>query len=201
MAVADTVVAATLAERVANHMTVVFPTTVDAGAWQVARDSRDGTVVVVWRAGYEPVQPQVRGMLLYRWLCSLRDAGFTAQARLDLAPFGRPDEVSRDGIARWLHVTGWAWPGVAVSEPLPPLPPKPRRSTVPLPKGHGLRCPLSGIIPVEAQFTYRADAVEVVLIYELPEWSWGQLETRPAAWLLDLAEQHRPLAAPGGERG
>jgi hypothetical protein len=31
-----------------------------------------------------------------------------------------------------------------------------------------------------------------VLLYETPDFSWGALETQPPAWLVELAEQHRP---------
>lgn len=186
-----TFVPATLAHRVSAHMTVTFPEVATAGGWTVAADTRDGTAAVVWQPGTEPMPPRVRGMLLYGWLCSLRDAGFTGDARVDMSVFGRPVD-SPDGVARWLHVTGWAAPEVTVTAPLPPLPPKVPQCVVPLPAGHGLRCPLSGLVPQEVQFTYRTSGVETVLIYETPDFSWGQLETRPPAWLASLAEQHRP---------
>lgn len=181
----------TLAQRVSDHMTTVFPEVVAAGGWTVAADTRDGSAVVVWRPGDEPVQPRVRGMLLYRWLCSLRAAGFTAEALVDMSVFGRPVD-SPDGVARWLHVTGWAAPDRPVAVPLPPLPPKTPTVVVPLPAGHGLRCPLSGLVPGDVAFTYRPAGVEVVLVYETPDFSWGALETRPPAWLVSLAERHRP---------
>jgi hypothetical protein len=188
---AATFVPVTLAHRVSRHMTTVFPEVVTAGGWTVAADTRDGTAVVVWQPGTEPMQPQVRGMLLYRWLCSLRAAGFTAEARVDMTPFGRLVD-SPDGIARWLHVTSWSEPDAVVAAPLPPLPPVTPSCTVPLPAGHGLRCPLSGLVPTEVQFTYRPSGVETVLLFETPDFSWGALETRPPAWLVALAEEHRP---------
>lgn len=96
-----------LAERVSAHMLATFPES-PCGGWEVARDTRDNTAAVVWRARemFGGMQG-VRGTMLYRWLCSLRDAGFTAQPRLDEA-FGRPDETS--AIAHWLHVTAWTAP-------------------------------------------------------------------------------------------
>lgn len=182
-----------LGDRVSTHMTSAFPSTPDTGGWTVARDQQDGTAVVVWVKGMEPVQPQVRGMVLYRWLRSLRAAGFDAQARTDMAVFGRPDEESPDRIARWLHVTGWSEPAARTAAPLPPLPAKPAQRTVPMPRGRSLVCPLSGVPVSEVLFTYRVDgSVEIVLHYESGEWDWASIETQPAAWLVELAEQHRP---------
>jgi hypothetical protein len=183
-----------LARRLATHMETHVPDTEYAGGWTVARDQRDNTAVVVWR-GDEPVQPQVRGMTLYRWLCSLRLAGFTAEARTDMAVFGRPGDQSPDGIAHWLHVTGWSAPAPVAAEPLAPLPPQRPRVTVPLPHGRVV-CPLTGVSAAEAQFTYRPDGgVEVVLHFETPDLDWAQLEPRPPAWLLDIARMQAPDAA------
>lgn len=187
-----TIVTTGLAEQVSAHMTSTFPIADLYGGWTVATDTRDGSAVVVWQPGDEPAQPGVRGMLLYRWLCSLRDAGFTGEARTDMAVFGRPDEESPDRIARWLHITAWSAPATVEVPPLPPLPPKTPSCVVPLPAGHGLRCPLSGLLPTEAQFTYRPTGVEIVLVFETADFSWGALETQPPAWLADLAEESRP---------
>lgn len=97
--------ATTLTQRAATHMNAISPNPA-CGGWVVAEDHRDGTAVVVYRT--DPGWPQagVRGTTLYRWLCALRDAGFTAEARLDLEVFGKPDEQSE--IAHWLHTTGWS---------------------------------------------------------------------------------------------
>lgn len=83
------------------------------GDYEVAVDHGDGSVVVVWRQGMWGGMQGVRGTMLYRWLCSLRTAGFTAEPRLDMAPFGRPDEHAE--IAWWLHVTAWSDPAGGAS--------------------------------------------------------------------------------------
>ncbi|MEY9876614.1 hypothetical protein ABH931_006124 [Streptacidiphilus sp. MAP12-33] len=104
----STTPAMTLARRVAAHMEAHYPDTTDAAAWTVAEDHRDGSAVVVWRIGNDRAFPAgARGTVLYRWLLSLRDAGFAAEARTDMEVFGRPDEEAPGGRALWLHVTDW----------------------------------------------------------------------------------------------
>lgn len=181
-------------------MTAVFPEAVPTGGWTVAPGSETGDAVVVWQPGDEPAQPQVRGMLLYRWLCSLRDAGFTCEACTDMAVFGRPEQESPDGIARYLRITAWSKPPAAVAAPLPPLPPKPLHRDVALPPGlaRELRCPLTGVTPSEVRFTYRAAGVEMTLVYETADLHWGAAVPVPPVWLQELAEQHRPQG--GGSR-
>lgn len=188
-----TAVRTDLAGQVDAHMQRIHPEATAAGGWTTARDSRDGSAVVAWRQGTEPAQPGVRGTLLYRWLCSLRDAGFDAQARTDMEVFGRPDEESPDRYARWLHVTAWAQPEPHLAAPLPPLPPEPPQVITPLPSGRRLVCPLSGVPVSELVFTYRPGRpVEIVLHYEAGDWDWAALEPEPPQWLADFAEQHRP---------
>jgi hypothetical protein len=97
----------TLAERVSAHMET-WPGN-EFGGWIVAEDHRDGSAVVVWRQA--DWGGNVRGNMLYRWLGSLRDAGFTAEARLDMEALGRPDEMA--DIAHWLHVTAYTAPPCA----------------------------------------------------------------------------------------
>jgi hypothetical protein len=181
-----------VAVLVSDHMTKHFPEDGYAGGWTVARDRRDGTAVVVWRRADEPVQPQVRGMALYRWLCSLRDAGFTGEARTDMEVFGRPEGQSQDGIARWLHVTAWSAPAAVADLPLAPMPPRPPVVTVSVPVGRRMVCPLSGVPVVELEFTYRPDRTEIVAHYQGDGHDWAQVETEPPSWLAGLAEQHRP---------
>jgi hypothetical protein len=180
-----------------------FPGTLPVGGWIVARDSGDGTAVVVWKPGGEPVQPMVRGLVLYRWLISLRAGGFSADASLDMAPFGRPEQESPDQVARYLRVTAWSSAAAdAATVPLPPLPAKAPRRTVPLPAGRRgeFRCPLSGIIPIEVDVRYLpGGALDLTLNYESGDRHWGQGVPVPPPWLLELVEQHRP-AAEGGDR-
>lgn len=97
-----------LAYRVAEVMTRIHPETRDViGGWTVAEDHRDGTAVVVWQQGDGTWPATLRGTVMWRWLWALRGAGFTVEPRLDMEVFGRPDEESPDGRARWLHVTAW----------------------------------------------------------------------------------------------
>jgi hypothetical protein len=183
----------TLAQRVSDHMTAHFPVADLHGAWNVACDTRDGSAVVAWRPGDEPAQPQVRGMLLYRWLCSLRDAGFTGEARVDMTVFGRPVD-SPDGLARWLHITAWSRPS-APAAPLPPLPPATPRAYVALTAAQGreFRCPLTGIVPAEVSVRYLpGGGLDMTLTFGSGDLHWGQGVPRPPAWLLELVEQHRP---------
>jgi hypothetical protein len=100
-----------LPARVSAHMQTHFTDDTEAGGWTCARDHRDNTAVVVWRpAGDLLTTPRIRGLQLSRWLDSLRDAGFVGEPRTDMEVFGRPGEESPDGIARWLHITGWSEP-------------------------------------------------------------------------------------------
>jgi len=98
-----------LATRVDAHMRTVFPDDVDAGGWICARDRRDNTVVVVWRSSGNPtlLPGGARAVIIARWHTSLQNAGFVSEPRTDMEVFGRPDEQSDDGRARWLHITGW----------------------------------------------------------------------------------------------
>jgi len=78
------------------------------GGWICLRDERDGTAVIAYKTGSDFLNTVgIRGNALWRWMCSLRDAGFTVEARLDMELYGRPDDLSPDGRAQWLHVTGW----------------------------------------------------------------------------------------------
>lgn len=184
----------TLAQRVADHMTSRFPTDSWVGGWIAACEPETGDAVVVWRP-VTPVQPRVRGSLLYRWLSDLRDAGFTAEACTDMAVFGRPDEQSPDRVARYLRITDWsALARAKAPAPLPPLPPAPPHRDVDLPpaKARDFACPLSGTVPAFARFRYLPGHVEVTLTYETPDTGWGAAVPHPPPWLLALAEQHRP---------
>lgn len=97
-----------LPERVLAHMEEHFPEPVEAGDYLVARDYRDNTAVVVWRKGTDPHMPGgASSFLIYHWHISLTNAGFICVGRTDMEVFGRPDEQSPDGRARWIHITGW----------------------------------------------------------------------------------------------
>ncbi|MCX4809071.1 hypothetical protein OG601_46945 [Streptomyces sp. NBC_01239] len=189
-------VPADLADRVVAHMQGKFPDDVDAGAWTVARDSRDNTAVVVWRAASDLLTlPQIRGLRLGRWLDSLRDAGFTADARTDMEVFGRPDEQSPDGRARWLHITGWTKPQPRVDRVagrtakvchhvvLDP-------ATTPLMDNHWRK----NIRPDMVAFTYHPDGIcggLTAVVYVAGEEAGDPLGVHIPDWLRDIAEAHR----------
>lgn len=100
-----------LTARVAAHMEQFADS--ECGGWLVAEDHRDGTAVVVWQAREMfGGMPGIGGTMLWRWMWSLRGAGFAAVPRTDLEVFGRPDEESE--YARWLHITAWSAPGLGV---------------------------------------------------------------------------------------
>lgn len=93
-----------LAEEVAAHMTAHFPDDPQFGGWEVARDTADGSAVVVWRShGTTLTTPAVRGQLLARWLDHLRGAGFVGVAHTDHSVFDTARQP--DGYACWLHIT------------------------------------------------------------------------------------------------
>lgn len=183
----------TLGDRVAAHMRRYDQQT--GGDYEVAVDHRDGTAVVVWRAGMFGSMQGVRGTMLYRWLCSLRTAGFTAEARLDMEVFGKPDEESE--IAWWLHVTAWTDPA---RSPIP-IPP-PRRT--PRYEYRHVRLDPDAHPPVTnslgstgrlwgARFYYWPNRpVDVHVEYEHDAWLLPPPNV--PQWLADLAEQHRPAA-------
>lgn len=114
----DAPVAADIPGRVNAHMQSSFPDDVDAAGWICARDYRDNTAVVVWRPaeGAPAMLPGgARATVIARWHMSLQNAGFISNPRTDMEVFGRPEEQSDDGRARWLHITGWD-PELVVSE-------------------------------------------------------------------------------------
>jgi hypothetical protein len=104
-----------LPDRVDAHMRAHFPDDADAGGWICARDYRDNTAVVVWRSSgnAELLPGGARAVVITRWHMSLQNDGFISNPRTDMEVFGRPDEQSDDGRARWLHITGWD-PGLMV---------------------------------------------------------------------------------------
>lgn len=193
-----------LAERVSRHMQTHFPDTTPAASWQVARDDRDGTAVVVAFPGSNRTLPGgCYAIHAYHWLCSLRDAGFTVEARTDMEVFGRPDEQAPGGRARWIHVTAW--------EPKPPV----RERSVPemvaelkqklglLPQ-HYVRLNPADHPPVDAinrqdihadlaRFTYQPDDKHgglTVTVYQ-DETGYPIGVDKVPTWLRELGEAHR----------
>ncbi|GAB3115894.1 hypothetical protein GCM10027160_23960 [Streptomyces calidiresistens] len=92
-----------LGHRVTDHMHTHFPDT-PTGGWETALDTTDGTVALVWRAREWGSMAGIRGRMLDTWLSSLREAGFTADTRFDMAVFGRPDDHTPDH-PHWIHIT------------------------------------------------------------------------------------------------
>lgn len=182
-----------LAERVSRHMQTHFPDTTAAASWTVARDERDNTAVVVAGPGDDPTMPGGSyGIHAYRWMCSLRDAGFTAEARTDMEVFGRPDEQAPDGRARWLHITSW-------SKPLP-VPPEKRGFVVPGPREHFVSVTPGStpkLFSVGAQgpdtvwgfrFSYYKGRLTIAVDFEHSCW---RLLGEPPEWVLDIARAHK----------
>jgi hypothetical protein len=195
---------AELAIQVDEHMVSNFPST-PAGDWEVARDPRDLTAVVVWRLGTMGfTQPGVRGAMLYRWLCSLHDAGFVVQSRLDMEVFGRPDEESPDGYAHWLHITGWSEPQPRVRNTCLERSPRPmyrhRVTAHPTdPNPFGGPTGYASSRPIGYHFTYWAPDVfphPITYAIEYATHSEG-MSILPPDWLVALAEEHRSCAKAG----
>jgi hypothetical protein len=199
------------AERVSRHMETHFPDTIPAASWQVARDDRDNTAVVVAFPGSDRTLPSsCYAIHAYRWLCSLRDAGFIAEPRTDMEVFGRPDEEAPGGRARWLHVTGWD-----------PKPPVPNRSISELAAElwkklgllpqHFVRLNPADHPPVDAvnRDSVRADLA--VFTYQ-PDGKYGGMTVavyedtsgypvgvgKVPAWLWEIGEAHRDHGMDGG---
>lgn len=187
-----------LAERVSRHMQTVFPDTEAAASWVVARDERDNTAVVVAQPGYDHTLPGgCRAMHLFRWHTSLQYAGFTSEPRTDMEVFGRPEEQSHDGRARWLHITGWDEARIIPYRTVPELVRELKRKIGTLPQHHVRLRPADnppmddvqrkGIRPDLAVFTYHDDGkyggmdVDVyanqtgypVAVGNVPAWLWA----------------------------
>jgi hypothetical protein len=100
-----------VADRVSAHMETTFPYIETSGGWICLRDERDGSAAIAYKNGSSLLDTVgIRGNMLWRWMCSLRDVGFTVEPRLDMELYGDPDAESPDGRARWLHVSAWATP-------------------------------------------------------------------------------------------
>jgi hypothetical protein len=176
-----------------------FPDDEESGGWTVARDSRDNTAVVVWRAASDLLtMPQIRGFQLGRWLDSLRDAGFAAEPRTDMEVFGRPDEQSADGRARWLHVSNWVEPkarpeslGNRIGKVCHHVILDP--ATTPLMDNYWRK----GIRPDMVAFTYHPDDIcdgLTAVVYAAGEEEGDPLGVYIPAWLRAIAEAHRDHA-------
>ncbi|WP_405506369.1 hypothetical protein OG323_06165 [Streptomyces cyaneofuscatus] len=177
---------------VVDHMTTHCPGT-DFGDWEIGQNPTNGTIGVVWRVGTSRNgQAGVRGMVLYRWLNSLKDAGFVVEARTDMTVFGRPDEHAQ--TAWWLSVNGWDPAAVRHRAPVQRAArPRPIPSvTVPLTtRPADLWNAFLGEFPESITFEYKPTGLVVIASYP----STSQWIPRPAPWLTDLAETHRPTTA------
>lgn len=196
-----------LAERVSRHMQTHFPETTAAASWTVARDERDNTAVVVVGPGDDPTMPGGSyGIHAYRWLCSLRDAGFAVEPRTDMEVFGRPDEQSPDGRARWMHITGWSEAAIVpersvfelVTELCQKIGMRPRHYVQLDPTAHPLVDTAFGAV-VQAEtacFTYQPDGKYggmTVTVYQ-GETGYQVGVGKVPAWLQEIGEAHREHA-------
>lgn len=179
----------TLGDRVAAHMVQFDQQT--GGDYVVAVDHRDGTAVVVWREGMFGSMQGVRGTMLYRWICSLRTAGFTAEARLDMEVFGKPDEESE--IAWWLHVTDWSEPAARPDHARR----RPRYIERHVRLDPAVSEPVTSHLgmarPWGARFRYWPDRVDIAVEYEHEACLLPTPDV--PVWLAALAEERRPVEA------
>jgi hypothetical protein len=196
-----------LAERVSRHMQEHFPDTTAAASWTVARDERDNTAVVVAGPGDDPTMPGGSyGIHAYRWLCSLRDAGFTAEARTDMEVFGRPDEQAPGGRARWLHITAWDEKAIVpersilelVAELYQKIGMRPQHYVELDPGVHPpVETVFGGVVRAEtACFTYHPDGEcggMTVTVYQ-DGTGYKVSNSKVPAWLWEIGETHREHA-------
>ncbi|MFE2973353.1 hypothetical protein [Streptomyces sp. NPDC059258] len=184
-----------LARIVIDHMTTHCPGA-EAGDWEIGQHPTNRTIGIVWRVGAAGfTQPGVRGTTLYRWLNSLKDAGFAVEARTDMTVFGRPDE--HVATAWWLSVDGWSLAAVRHQAPVQrTVPPKPTPSvTLPLKtRTADLKHYVTGEFPESVTFEYKPAGLEVIADY--PDWS--ERIPFPEAWLVDLAAANHPALSPEG---
>ncbi|AWT42610.1 MULTISPECIES: hypothetical protein [Streptomyces] len=197
-----------LAERVSRHMQTHFPDTTAAASWTVARDERDNTAVVVAGPGDDPTMPGGSyGIHAYRWLCSLRDAGFTAEPRTDMEVFGRPDEQAPGGRARWLHITAWDETAIRPERSIVGLVNELCQKIGLLPQ-HFVQLDPSAHPPVDAafgaavradtaRFAYHPDGGMTVAVYQ-GETGYPVSTGQVPAWLREIGEAHREHASPFG---
>jgi hypothetical protein len=190
-----------LAERVSQHMQTHFPDTMAAASWTVARDERDNTAVVVAQPGYDRTLPGgCRAIHLFRWHTSLSDAGFICEPRTDMEVFGRPDEQSPDGRARWLHITGWDPAPIVPHRTIPELITEltgkigllPEHWVV-LEQGEQrlVETVFAGLVrPDTAVFKYKPDGSISVSVY-VGETGHRVSDVRVPDWLLKVGEAHR----------
>ncbi|MEU6365706.1 hypothetical protein ABZ876_08115 [Streptomyces sp. NPDC046931] len=195
-----------LAERVSRHMQTHFPETTAAASWTVARDERDNTAVVVG-PGDDPTMPGGSyGIHAWRWLCSLRDAGFTAEPRTDMEVFGRPDEQSPDGRARWMHITDWSEAAIVpersivelVDELCQKIGMRPQHYVELDPTAHPpVQAVFGAVVHAEtACFTYHPDGEcggMTVTVYQ-DETGHKVARGKVPAWLWEIGEAHREHA-------
>ncbi|MET8694719.1 hypothetical protein ABZV65_19500 [Streptomyces bauhiniae] len=180
-----------LAEAVSHHMQTHFPDTTPAASWTTARDERDNTAVVVAFPGSDPTLPGgCYATHLYRWLCSLRDAGFTVEARTDMEVFGRPDEQSPSGRARWIHVTAWAQPEESPEDRSFKIP-GPRKHFVNITPGSVPNLYCAGSRSTATvwgfRFAWAESGLRVTVDFEHSAWlMWDEIPD----WVLAIAREH-----------
>jgi hypothetical protein len=190
-----------LAERVSQHMQTHFPDTMAAAGWLVARDERDNTAVVVAQPGYDNTLPGgCRAIHLFRWHTSLGNAGFLSEPRTDMEVFGRPEDQSPDGRARWLHITGWDPARIVPERSIPELIGELTRKIGLLPEhwvvlGEGEDRLVDTIFggqvrPDTAVFKYAPDGSIGVTVYA-GEAGYSVSNAKVPDWLLTIGDNHR----------
>ncbi|MFF9309993.1 hypothetical protein ACF1BS_03690 [Streptomyces sp. NPDC014748] len=192
-----------LAERVNRHMQEHFPYTTAAASWTVARDQRDNTAVVIAGPGDDPNLPGGSYSIhAYHWHCSLQDAGFTVEPRTDMEVFGRPDEQSPDGRARWMHITGWAAPTGRPRKVERRLPAQHFVDVTPgsVPQLHNVGSDCLDTVH-GFRFSHYKGRLSVAVVFAASCWT---LVGEPPDWVVEIARQHADCPAakwcrPGGK--
>lgn len=177
-----------LAAQVIEHMHTHCPGT-PAGDWIIGQDPVDHHVHVVWQMGSMGLyQSGVRGTMLYRWMESLKDAGFIVESSTDERVFGRPGVHSE--IAWWLDVSGRGEARIAPEPVALTLTPEPPVRTIGLGRRRpaDLHHPVTGEYPESVTFTYKPGGVATQANYR----DWSQGIPRPGTWLVALADANRP---------
>lgn len=160
----------------------------ECGEWLIGQDPVDHHVHVVWQVGSLGfTQSGVRGTMLYRWLVSLKNAGFIVEANTDEKVFGRPGQHSE--IAWWLDISGRGEALVAPKPVVLKLKPEPPVRTIPLrTRPADLQHPVTGEFPESVTFTYKPGGVATQANYA----QWSEGVAAPGAWLVTLADANHP---------
>lgn len=192
-----------LGDRVTAHMQDLFPYTEPSGGWKCLLDQRDNTVAIVWRPANDLLNTAgIRGNVMYAWLATLQNGGFLVEPRLDMELWGRPDEQSPDGRARWLHVTGWDASRIVPERSLAELVQQ-LRDKLGLVDEHHVTLDPSRVPPLRdvsgqertvtgLRFSYPDGRLDVAANFRDGD---AQLVPRPPEWVLEIAAEHEDCPA------